>query len=126
MDKIPGQEVKMEKILELIDAMMKSQKEFIENWLRSQKEFMEQWTESTKKMQESFLSLGGTQEGPAKDMFAMYRTWTTTMWDSSKVFTDEAGRVQETWKNTIEKQMDMGREMVKNLSALLGQAAGKK
>jgi hypothetical protein len=45
------------------------------------------------------------------------------MANSSKVFTDEAGRLQETWKNAVEKQMDMSREAVKNFSGLFSKAA---
>jgi hypothetical protein len=87
---------------------------------------MENWLEATKKMQETFLSMGGTQEGTAKEMFDVYKSWLTTMVNSSKVFTDETGKVQETWKNTIEKQMEMSREVVKSYSELFKKAAEKK
>jgi hypothetical protein len=43
--------------------------------------------------------------------------------DTSKVFNSEAGKVQETWKNTVEKQMDMIREMVINFSGFYKKAA---
>jgi hypothetical protein len=45
------------------------------------------------------------------------------MVDSSKVLTDEAERIQETWKNAIAKQLDMSRDMVKNFSELVQKAA---
>jgi len=113
----------MEKMLEYIDALMRYQKEFMESWVKSQKEFMENWIAATGKIQESLLSMGLTQEGPAKELLTQYKTWITKMEDSSKVLTDEAGKVQETWKNTIEKQMDMSREMMKNFSGLFKKAA---
>ena len=115
----------MEKAAEFFDAWAKSQKEFMENWMKSQKEFMENWTEATKKLQESFMNMGGSQEGPAKDMFTLYNSWITTMVNSSKAFTDEATKMQETWKSTVEKQVEMSKEMVKSLSELLMAGAKK-
>ena len=112
-----------EKVMELVDGWMKTQKEFMENWLKSQKAFMANWTEATQRLQESLASMGSTQEGPAKDMFGIYNTWITTIVNSSRVFADEAGKVQETWKNTIEKQMEMSREMVKGFTERTRQAA---
>lgn len=111
----------MEKALEFFDAWVKSQKDFLENWVKTQKEFMENWTEATKKLQEGFLSLGGPQEGPGKEMLNLYNSWINTMLNSSKVFTDEAVKIQENWKNTVEKQMEMSREMVKNFLELFAQ-----
>jgi hypothetical protein len=87
---------------------------------------MVNWTDATKKMQESFMKVGGTQEDPGKEMLSFYNSWLTTMVNSSKVFADEAGKIQETWKNTIEKQMDMSREMVRNMSESFKQAGAKK
>jgi hypothetical protein len=116
----------MEKGLEFIDAWVKSQKEFMENWVKSQKEFMENWTEATKKLQESFMNMGDSQGGPTKEMLNLYNSWLTTMVNSSKVFADEAGKIQETWKNAVENQMEMSSEMVKNFSELFEQAEAKK
>jgi len=116
----------MEKVTDYVDAWMKSQKDFMENWVKSQKELMENFTEATKKLQESLMTMGGSQEGPAKEMFAMYNSWLTTLVNSSKGFTDEAGKIQENWKNTVEKQMEMSKEMVKRMSELFNQSGGKK
>ena len=116
----------MERIIEFIDALMKTQKEFMENYLKSQKEFMVNLTEATKIMQESLFSIGGSQEGTTKEMLNLYKSALTTMVDSSRVLTDEAGKIQETWKNTVEKQMDMSREMVKNMSELFRSERYKK
>ena len=114
----------MEKVLEFFDAWVKSQKEFMENWVKSQKEFMENWTEATKKMQESFTGIGGSQEGPAKEMQNLYNSWVNTMVNSSKSFSAEAAKIQEAWKNTFEKQLEMSREMIKNFSELFKQKSG--
>lgn len=116
----------MEHLNDFIDSWMKSQKEFMENWVKSQKEFMEYWTESIKKMQESFKSMGGPQEGPAKEILGIYDTWLTTMLNSSKAFASEADKIQEIWKNTVENQLERSKEMVKNFSEFFKQAAGKK
>ena len=113
----------MEKIMELLDAMMKSQKEFLGTWVAAQKEFMTNWIETTKKIQESFLNVGGAQEGTTKETLNLYRSWFDTMANSSRVYTEEVGRAQEAWKNTIEKQMEMNREVIKSFSALFKKAA---
>jgi hypothetical protein len=113
----------MDKMMEFIDALMKSQKEFMESWVNSQKQFIESWTGAAKTMQESMLSCGGAQEGTTKEMLNLYKSTLTTMVDSSKVLTDEAEKIQETWKNAITKQLDMSRDMVKNFSELFQKAA---
>jgi hypothetical protein len=116
----------MEKAFEFFDGWVKSQKDFLENWVKSQKEFMENWTEATKKLQEAFLGQRGFQEGAAgKETIELYRAWVDTMVNSSKVFTDEAIKIQETWKNTVEKQMEMSKEMVKKYSGLFTQTGAK-
>lgn len=111
----------MEKLLELVDAWMKSQKEFMDNWAKSQKEFMDSWTEASRKLQESFGKVGLPQEGPAKEMMNIYNSWASTMMNSSKVFAEEAAKIQDSWKVSIEKQMDMSREMLKSLSERFAQ-----
>lgn len=116
----------MEKALEFFDGWMKSQKEFLDNWVKTQREFLENWAEATKKMQESFLSMGGPQEGPARQMLDLYTSWVNNMVNTSKGYTDETIKIQETWKNTIEKQMEMNREMAKNFFELFKQAGEKK
>jgi len=116
----------MDKAMELVDSWMKNQKDFMDGWVKSQKDASEKWIEATKKMQESLLNLGGSQQGPAKEMLAVYNSWLTTMVNSAKTFTDESGKIQATWKGTVEKQMEMTREMVGKFSELFKQAAEKK
>ncbi len=114
------------KSAEFIETWAKLQKDFMDNWTKSQKEFMENWLEAAKKMQESFLSLEPKQTGmPGKDMVNMYNTWFNTMVNSSKTFTDEAMKVQETWKTAVEKQMSMGKDLFKGFPDFPGQSAGK-
>lgn len=116
----------MEKALEFFDAWAKNQKDFMENWTKSQKAFLENWAEATKKLQESFLNLGGPQEGPMKEMSNYFNSWVNTMVSSSKTFTDQAMNMQEAWKGTVEKQMEMSREMAKKFLELFKQAGEKK
>lgn len=116
----------MDKALELVDSWMKNQKDFMDGWVKSQKEAAEKWAEATKKMQASLTSLGGSQEGPAKEVMALYNSWLTTMVDSAKTFADESGKIQTTWKGTVEKQMEMTREMVSKLSEMFKQTTEKK
>lgn len=115
----------MDRPLEFIDAWTKAQKDFMENWLKSQKEFMEHWLATTKKMQESFLA-AGPREGEAKEAFDLYQAWLAAMVNASKIMTDEAARAQETWKNSVEKQMDLNRELVKSFSGLFSRADDRK
>ena len=115
----------MEKALEFFDAWIKSQKEFMDNWVRNQREFLTNWTEATKKVQESFLTAAGVQEGPGKEMLNVYNSWVNTLVNSSKTFTDEAVKIQENWKGTMEKQMEMSREAMKNYLDLM-KAGGRK
>ena len=118
-----GEVENMEKMVEFVDAMMKSQKEFMENWVNSQRQFMQSWTDAAKIMQGSLLSMGEPQEGTSKEMVNLYRSALATMMDSSKVLTDEAEKMQDTWKKSVEKQLDMSRDMVKNFSGLFQKAA---
>ena len=116
----------MEKGMEFFDAWVESQKEFFETGLRSQKELMTNWTESSRKLQESFLNLGTFQEGPGKEMLNMFNPWFNTMANSAKVFSDEVVKIQEIWKSTFEKQMEMSRGMVKNPFELFTSSLSKK
>lgn len=113
----------MDRIIQFFDSWLKTQKDFTETLVRSQKEFVDSWVEATKKMQESFLNTGGAQEGTVNETMNVYKSWLTTVANSSKVFTDQAARIQETWKNAVEKQMDVSREMTNNFSELFKKAA---
>ena len=115
----------MENGLEFFDAWVKSQKEFLQTWSSSQKEFLAHWNESIKKLQESFAILGVAPEGAGKEITDLFRSAFNNLASSTKVFSDEAVKIQETWKATAEKQMEMSREMVKNFSQLFERAGQK-
>ncbi len=105
------------KSVEFFETWMKLQKEFLENWTKSQKDFMDNWLEAAKKLEETFLKLdGGKASGPGKEFFNMYNSWFNTMAKSSKIFTDEMMRMQETWQTSMEKQMGASKELFKPFS----------
>ncbi len=116
----------MEKGLEFFDVWVKSQKGFLETGLESQKEFMTNWTESIQKLQASFLNLEGFKEGPGKEMLNLFNPWFNTISNSAKVFSDEVVKIQETWKSTFEKQIEISREMAKNSFEFFSSRQAKK
>lgn len=115
----------MAKEFEMLDSMIQSQKEFMETWMTTQKELWDRMAESTRKVQEAMLSplcstpsqgqSGQEMEGAQKEAFNIYNTMMETMVNTSKVYTDEAIRMQEAWRHTIDKQMEIGRRMGTNL-----------
>jgi hypothetical protein len=113
----------MEKVLEYIDAWMKSQKEFMESWVNSQKEFTENWTVATRIIHDSLLNMARPPEDSTKDILDIYQSALMAMVDSSKVLTDKAGKIQDTWKINVERQMDISRELMKNYTDIFSKAA---
>jgi hypothetical protein len=47
------------------------------------------------------------------------------MLKSSEIFSDEAVKIQKTWKTALEHQMEMSRELVKNFSNFFQQPENK-
>jgi predicted metal-binding protein len=113
----------MEQILEFVDAWMKFQKEFMQSWVKSQKEFTDNWTVATRIIQGSLISMAKPPEGSTKEILDFYQSALMAMVDSSKILADEAGKVQETWKKNVERQMDISSELVKNYMKLFSRAA---
>jgi hypothetical protein len=115
----------MAKEFEILDSYVQSQKEFMETLMNTQKELWERMTESTRKMQEAMLNpifqpqsqgTGGEMgEGAQKEAFNIYNTMVETMVNTSKAYTDEVIKMQEAWRHTIDKQMEIGRRMNANL-----------
>jgi hypothetical protein len=113
----------MAKEFEILDSLVQSQKEFMETWMTTQKELWERMSESSRKMQEAMLSPlcspqsgnSGDMEGAQKEAFNVYNTMVETMVNTSKVYTDEVIRMQEAWRHTIDKQMEIGRRMNTNI-----------
>ena len=94
--------------------------------MNTQKELWERMAESTRKMQEAMLNplcsapfqgnageMGA--EGAQKEAFNVYNTMVETMVNTSKVYADEAIKMQEAWRHTIDKQMEIGRRMGTNM-----------
>lgn len=116
----------MEKGLEFFDAWAKSQKDFLDASLKSQEEFRSHWLDSMRKMQQSFLASAGSTDNPQnKEMLNFFNTWFGTMMNSTEVFSDEVVKIQKTWKSTLEKQMEVSRQLVKNFSDYFKQAETK-
>ncbi|MHB8174865.1 MAG: hypothetical protein ACYDFU_10455, partial [Nitrospirota bacterium] len=53
----------------------------------------------------------GTAQAAQGEFLNVYNTMMATLIDASKIYTDEAIRMQDAWMHTINKQMDMGRKM---------------
>jgi hypothetical protein len=102
----------MEKAFEFFDPWLKSQKDFLNNWIRSQKELMDNWLDSIKKLRMSFDAMAGTQGG-SQELFKLFNSWFTTMLISSEAFTEGITNLQNAWKTTIDKQIEMSKEIAK-------------
>jgi len=100
--------------------------EFFDACVTLQKEFLDSWTESTKKLQESFVYLGSAQESSAKETINIFNSLFNTVANSTKIFSDEAVKIQETCKSAVEKQMESGREIVNNFAQFFKLASEKK
>ena len=107
----------MEKAFEFFDPWLKSQKDFLGNWTGSQKELMDNWIESIKKIQLSFSTMAGSQ-GVSPQLLERFNSWYITMLSLSKAFTEGITNLQNAWK-TIEKQMEMSKEIAKRFFDLL-------
>ncbi len=109
----------METQLDYFDAWTNTQKAFMGNMLNAQKELRSQWLDAAEMVQESVGKLPGIQDHPqAKEAFDLYNTWFRTMLNTTRALGDEALKVQETLNSSIEKQIEVGREMVASLSEL--------
>ena len=115
----------MEKAFEFFDPWLRSQKNFLDNWTGSQKELMDNWIESIKKIQLSFSTMAGTR-GVSPQLLERFNSWYTTMLSSSNAFTEGITVLQNTWKTTIEKQMEMGKETSQHFIDLLAKVGETK
>jgi hypothetical protein len=112
-------EIQMETQLDYFDNWANAQKAFMGNLLNAQKEVRSQWLDSVQKVQDSIGKLPGVQDNPqAREALNLYNTWFSTMLNTTKALGDEALKVQETLNASIEKQIDMGRELAGSLSEL--------
>lgn len=105
----------MERTFEFIDAWFKMQTEFVGTLAGLQKDFLDNFIESSKKIQQTFLGAAG--EGlPGKQMTDYYDMWFSTAVNSSRAFTDQIIKMQETWKASVNRQLDSGREMFRSFA----------
>ena len=111
-----GRGTEMNNVMDMVDSCMKTQKDFMDSCTKAQKEGLERWAEATVKLQKPFLNMVGTQEGPMKELLGFYSNGLTTMMNSAKTVADESGRIQEVWKSTVEKQVEMAREMMEKMT----------
>jgi hypothetical protein len=89
---------------DILDTWLKSQTDILENWGKSQKDFLETWIESTKNFQRVFLSMADFKEG--SEASRLFNSWFSTFHESCKTLTDELMHIQDTWKTTVEKQIE--------------------
>ena len=95
----------------------------MESWVNSQKEFTENWTVATKIIQGSLLNMARPPEGATREILDVYQSALMAMVDSSKVLTDKAEKIQDTWKKNVERQMEISRELMKNYTDIFSKAA---
>ncbi len=108
----------MDRQMEVFDAWMQAQKDFMESWTKAQMSFWESMGESTRKMQEAFLCAAmpqSQQEPRAAEAMNFFNKMTEGMVGASKNYIDEAMKMQEAWRHTIDRQMEMGRKVAANM-----------
>jgi hypothetical protein len=116
----------METQLDYFDAWTNTQKAFMGNILNAQKQMRSHWMNTLQKMQETINELPGVQENaPVKEALNLYNPWFNTMLNTTKVLGDEALKVQETLSSSLEKQVEISRELVSSLSDLAKPAQAK-
>lgn len=107
----------METQLDYFDTWTETQKTLMKNLVTAQKEMRSQWLESMEKVQSSVNSLPGVQDNAqAKEALKAYNTWFDNMLEATRTMSDEAFKVQEAMHTAIEKQLELGREVVGSLS----------
>jgi len=116
----------MEKVMEIVDSWVASQKDVMDNWAKSQSQAVNAWADATKKMQDTLAGMAPTQDGPAREIFNLYNTWLSSMVNNSTTFADESARLQDSWKANVERQMDMGRDLAGKIVEMMKQGAQNK
>ena len=108
----------MNRQMEVFDAWMQAQKDFMESWTKAQMSFWESMNDSTRKMQEAFLCAAmphSQQEPQAAEAMGFFNKLTEGMVGATKSYIDEAMKMQEAWRHTIDKQMEMGRRVAADM-----------
>jgi hypothetical protein len=107
----------MEKVFEIFETWFKMQWEFADNWANIQKDIIDNLIESSKRFREPILKGGTAQESlPGRQVLDFYNAWFGMMVSSSRAFTDRVIEIQDTWKASVLKQADAGREFLGSIS----------
>lgn len=106
-----------EKGPDVLNAWLKSQRDVLEHWEKSQKEFLETWMETTRNFQDIFLNMANLREG--SEASTLFNSWFSTYIKSCRTLTDEMKNIMDTWETTVEKHMDVSREMAKNFFEII-------
>ena len=116
----------MDKGLEFFDAWAKTQKDFLETSINTQETFRAHWLDSMKKSQESFLGTAGSVDNPhTKEILKLFNAWIGTMINTSELFNGEFVKLQKSWGQTLENQIEQSKEMTKVFSAYIEKAGTK-
>ncbi len=103
----------MAKEMEIFDSWVQSQKEMMDTWMRMQKDFFGMMADSARKMQEAMLCQFGAQEaeGAQQEAAGRYNQMVDTMMNSSRMFTDQAMRLQDAWMEAFRRQVEVAAGM---------------
>ncbi len=116
----------METQLDYFDAVANTQKLVLGNLLTTQKNLSTQWLDNLQKLQQSVSGLPDTPAIPqAKEAVNLFNNWFSTILNASKAIGDEALKLQETWNESLEKQVAINREVISNLSEITKPAKTK-
>jgi hypothetical protein len=111
---------------EMVDSWIKGQQEFLDNLVKAQKDGMDRVVEATVKAEESLKGFSVPQEGPAKQVQGFYASMMTTVFGSVKAIAADAVKVQEAWKGSVEKQMELTGNLAKQCAGVFQAAAAQK
>jgi hypothetical protein len=79
-----------------------------------------------KKTQEAFLTTAGHYDNPqSKEVIKLFNTWFDSVFNSSELFNDQVLKVQETWKQTLEAQIEQSQALAKGFADYLKQTEKK-
>ena len=107
----------METQLDYFNTWTEAQKTLMGNIVAAQKEMRSQWLDSVQKVQDSVNSLPLLQDNAqAKEALKVYNTWLNNLVESTKTMSDEAFKVQDAMQAALEKQVELGREVIVNLA----------
>lgn len=105
----------MEKQLEYFDVLANSQKQVLNNLIAVQKDATSQLMDALDKTQTALTTLPGMPETPqAKEAVHQFSTWFDTAAGNAKLAFEAAANAQKLWINAYEKQLSVGRGVLKS------------